>query len=117
MKAKQLAEETGNTGRMEITEREEREAESNVKKLQDVSSIIKFFLRFQVLASHYLFGLFLFVCLFIFLQALNNVISVIKSADEDKLHSVDASQLMGLLDRLMKGDDLTSLPVYYQPME
>ena len=37
MKAKQLAEETGNTGRMEITEREEREAEDNVKKLQDVS--------------------------------------------------------------------------------
>jgi hypothetical protein len=37
MKAKQLAEETGNTGRMEITEREEREAENNVKKLQDVS--------------------------------------------------------------------------------
>ena len=72
------------------------------------------------MASHYYFYLFtfyLFVCLFVCLQALNNVISVIKSADEDKLHSVDASQLMGLLDRLMKGDDLTSLPVYYQPME
>ena len=46
-----------------------------------------------------------------FLKALNNVISVIKSADEDKLKSVDANQLMGLLDRLLKGDDSTSLPV------
>jgi len=37
LKARQLAEETGNTGRMEITEREEREAENNFKKLQEVS--------------------------------------------------------------------------------
>jgi hypothetical protein len=36
MKAKQLAEETGDTGRIEITEREEREAENNFNKLQEV---------------------------------------------------------------------------------
>ena len=42
LKARQLAEETGNTGRMEITEREEREAENNVKKLQDVSLKCRF---------------------------------------------------------------------------
>ena len=36
LRAKQIAEETGNTGRLEITAREETEAENNVKKLQDV---------------------------------------------------------------------------------
>ena len=37
MKAKQLAEETGNIGGIEISEREEREAENNIEKLQAVS--------------------------------------------------------------------------------
>lgn len=36
MRAKQLAEETGVSGRVAITEKEEREAENNMKKLQDV---------------------------------------------------------------------------------
>lgn len=37
MKAKQMAEETGNIGGIEISEREEREAENNIEKLQAVS--------------------------------------------------------------------------------
>ena len=37
MKAKQLAEETGNIGGIEISEREEHEAENNIEKLQAVS--------------------------------------------------------------------------------
>ena len=49
LKARQLAEETGNTGRMEITEREEREAENNVKKLQDVSLKCRFLICMLVL--------------------------------------------------------------------
>ena len=40
MRAKQLAEETGVSGRVAITEKEEREAENNVKMLQDVSSFL-----------------------------------------------------------------------------
>mmetsp|Transcript_29107 Transcript_29107/g.40004 ORF Transcript_29107/g.40004 Transcript_29107/m.40004 type:complete len:1456 (+) Transcript_29107:23-4390(+) len=77
MRAKQLAEETGVSGRVAITEKEEREAESNVKKLQD---------------------------------ALENVISAVKGADEDKLGAIDSSQLMLLINKLMNGEDTNNLP-------
>ena len=38
------------------------------------------------------------------------MISVVKGADEEKLGAVNTSQLLSLLDKLMQGGDLSSLP-------
>ena len=38
------------------------------------------------------------------------MISVVKCADEEKLGAVNTSQLLSLLDKLMQGGDLSSLP-------